>query len=150
MATTTLKLTTLLSLTLSLLLTLHSPTSFSFASEDDDEEYLLDTPIENTRLRSRFLANIKKGTRCDAAKNNVCNGISASKGEGLLFCCKKHCRNVLSDKNNCGICGHKCKLGERCCHGTCTNVFYNPTNCGKCDKMCSSGVKCQYGYCGYA
>jgi hypothetical protein len=54
--------------------------------EDDDEEYVLDTPLEDFRSRSRFLASvIKKGTRCNAERNNICNGVSANKGTARAY-----------------------------------------------------------------
>ncbi|XP_019154036.1 PREDICTED: protein GRIM REAPER [Ipomoea nil] len=147
----------ILSLALSfLLLSTHSATAAaaaSFLADDDEaEEYILDAPFSGApRLRSRFLASvIKKGKRCDAVSNNVCNGVSANNGTSLLYCCKKHCRNVLGDVNNCGACGRKCGFGQRCCGGACTDVVYNPLNCGKCTKACLPGVPCNYGSCGYA
>ncbi|XP_062170167.1 protein GRIM REAPER-like [Alnus glutinosa] len=148
MASILLKLTTTL-----LLLSLHSHSAFSSndIEDDEDEQYVVDSPLANLRSRSRFLATvIKKGTHCDPIAHNVCNGISANKGASLLRCCKKHCRNVLGDKNNCGRCGNKCKHGQRCCSGTCVNTAYNVKHCGKCNKKCKRGHKCEYGYCGYA
>ncbi|XP_057766484.1 protein GRIM REAPER [Salvia miltiorrhiza] len=126
--------------------------------EIEGEYYVLDSVPANhsARRSSRYLITsvikkIKKGTSCDAKTNpNVCNGVSANNGTSLLYCCKKHCRNVLGDRNNCGACGYKCRFGERCCGGVCTNVLANRTNCGKCSKKCPRGVKCDYGYCGYA
>ncbi|KAK2968441.1 hypothetical protein RJ640_004447 [Escallonia rubra] len=149
MATTLLKLTTIFSLFISIFIAFHTQRALSYDA-DDDEHYILDAPFSSTRLRSRFLASIKKGTHCDPNNNNVCNGVSANNGTSLLNCCKTHCRNVLGDRNNCGLCGSKCGLGELCCGGTCTNVAYNTTNCGKCGKGCLSGLRCQYGFCGYA
>lgn len=100
-------------------------------------------------MDDHFLANkIKKGARCDASANNICSGIS--NGTGLLQCCKKHCRNVLGDRNNCGAGGHKCRFGQLCWGGNCTDIAYNRDHCGKCDKKCSNGVKCEYGVSGYA
>ncbi|CAJ2659790.1 unnamed protein product [Trifolium pratense] len=121
--------------------------------EDDDEEqelYVVDTPLQNQRSRSRFLATIiKKGRQCNRETNNICNGVRANKGKDLLFCCKKHCRNILSDKNNCGVCGNKCKQGEKCCNGVCTNVMSNVHHCGKCKRECLNGDPCGNGFCGY-
>ena len=156
MANTILKLTTIISLLIPL--ALHSQLVSSIDIDDIEneleEEYVLDTPLPHLGpTRSRFLASIiiKKGAHCDAVTNNICNGVPANKGKGLLFCCKKHCRNVLSDRNNCGVCGHKCKgLGERCCNGVCTNVLSNDNHCGKCNKKCSPGDTCGNGFCGYA
>ncbi|KAK6134599.1 hypothetical protein DH2020_031658 [Rehmannia glutinosa] len=146
---TMLKLTTLLSLLIFLLLlSLHFETATSFEDEEnEDDEYVLDSIFTNNAVRkSRFLAStikkIKKGTSCDAKTNPyVCNGVKANNGTSLLYCCKKHCRNVLGDRNNCGRCGRKCRLGERCCGGVCTDVTRNRANCGKCNRKCARGVK---------
>ncbi|CAN6691060.1 unnamed protein product [Malus baccata var. baccata] len=136
-----LKLTTILSLMIHSLLALHFQMVFSSSDLEDDDEV----------SGSRFLASIiRKGAQCDPTKHNICNGISTNKGAGILYCCKKHCRNVLSDKNNCGKCWKQCKFGMRCCNGTCMNTTSDANNCGKCGKKCKYGVKCEYGYCGYA
>ena len=140
-STNLLKLITILSLVIPLLLSLQYQTAFSNDIEDD-EEYVVDSPLSNLRSRSRFLASvIKKGTHCNPITNNVCNGVSANKRKSLLYCCKKHCRNVLSDKNNCGVRGKKCQEGQHYCNGRCTNTFYNVHHCGKCNKKCKNGVK---------
>lgn len=148
-----LHISTILFILISLFTPSYSQTSTNnFENEDENEdEYVLDTPFANTRLRSRFLASIiKKGTTCSQQNKKVCDGVSANKGKSLLYCCKKHCRDILGDKNNCGACGHKCRLGERCCGGKCTNVAHNDKNCGKCNKACAPGIQCHYGFCGYA
>ncbi|CAB4307895.1 unnamed protein product [Prunus armeniaca] len=113
------ELTTILSLIIPLLITMQVQMAFSSEIEDD-EEYVLDSPLLNFRSRSRFLGSvIKQGAKCNPIKKNICNGILANKGTSLLFCCKIKCVNVLGDRNHCGQCGRKCKLGELCCHGTC-------------------------------
>ncbi|XP_057968731.1 protein GRIM REAPER-like [Malania oleifera] len=154
MAATLIQLTTIL-FTLTLPLTfLASPSPMaSFIAEDaeDYEEYIIDTPFHSTgSLRGRLLASVvKKGTHCEVS-SNICNGVSANNGASRLFCCKSHCRNVLRDRNNCGMCGHKCRFGQLCCGGKCVNVGFNDLHCGKCNKACDSGVKCENGSCGYA
>ncbi|BFG29214.1 hypothetical protein CerSpe_154880 [Prunus speciosa] len=145
-----LELTTILSLIIPLLIAMQFQMVFSSEIEDN-EEYVLNSPLLNFRSRSRFLGSvIKQGAKCNPIKKNICNGISANKGTSLLFCCKIKCVNVLGDRNHCGQCGRKCNLGELCCHGTCTNILNNVNNCGKCDKKCLHGVKCQHATCGYA
>ncbi|KAK1405145.1 protein GRIM REAPER [Heracleum sosnowskyi] len=142
-----LKLATILSILTILFISSSSQNSL------DDEEYVLDTPLAKTNLRSRFLASkkvIKKGTTCSQSNKYVCNGVWANNGTSLLYCCKTHCRNVVGDMNNCGQCGYKCAYGQRCCGGTCTNVDDDDTHCGKCGNTCSHGVKCENGFCGYA
>ncbi|XP_062086977.1 protein GRIM REAPER [Humulus lupulus] len=150
----------LISLSLLLLLLLLLPSTISssndinYTNENEEEEhyYELDNPIPKLRSRSGFfLANIiKKGANCGHTHIKVCDGASANKGKSMLFCCKTHCRNVLGDRNNCGVCGHKCNFGESCCDGKCTVVLSNPHHCGKCGRQCRKGVKCDNGYCGYA
>ncbi|KAL5569678.1 hypothetical protein UlMin_026253 [Ulmus minor] len=142
----------LIIISLLLLLPSHSRIAFSEDTEDE-EEYLIDGNITLSRSRSSpFLAShiIKKGRYCDPIKNKICNGVSANNGTSMLYCCKRRCRDVLGDRNNCGRCERKCKFEERCCHGTCTNVLSNVNNCGKCDKKCNAGVSCNFGVCGYA
>lgn len=156
MANKILNFTIILSLLISLVLFVSSNNDIDHEIDEDENEeeyYVVDnaTSLHHNGPRSRFLASIiKKGTRCDRETNNICHGVRANKGKDMLFCCKKHCRNVLSDKNNCGVCGHKCKQGERCCNGVCTNVLSNVRHCGKCNKECSSGDLCGNGFCGYA
>ncbi|XP_068666691.1 protein GRIM REAPER-like [Aristolochia californica] len=120
---------------------------------EEEEDYVLDNqfPGLNLRAGSRFLVSkIKKGEHCDPKSNNVCPGVSVNNGTGLLQCCKKHCRNILGDRNNCGKCGQRCAFGQLCCGGVCTNIAYNVGHCGKCNKKCPLGVRCEYGTCGYA
>ncbi|OWM88652.1 protein GRIM REAPER [Punica granatum] len=148
-------LTILLSLILPFLVVAQSPfASWMTEPDEEDQFYVLDNPSlqpANLRSRSRFLLSvIKKGTSCNAVTKNICNGVQANNGTSLLYCCKKHCRNILGDRNNCGRCGQKCSFGELCCNGVCTSVAYNPYNCGKCNKKCAAGVSCNYGVCGYA
>ncbi|KAK7324567.1 hypothetical protein VNO77_28239 [Canavalia gladiata] len=155
MANTMRKLITILFLLISAL-ALHSSEFVSSTDADHDdineeEEYVLDTPLLHFGPRDRFLVSkIKKGRRCNRVTNNICNGVRANKGRDLLFCCKMHCRNVLSDKNHCGVCLNKCAEGEHCCNGVCTNVMTNVHHCGKCKEECSPGDTCRDGMCGYA
>lgn len=125
--------------------------AFLYDDEESNDEYYytLDTPFSNLKSGKK-VTTIKKGTSCDANRNNICDGVSANNGTSMLYCCKKHCRNVLGDMNNCGKCQKKCNMLQRCCGGVCTNVVYNPLHCGKCYKACLPGVPCENGYCGYA
>lgn len=148
MAPSPLKLTTIFSVLI--LLILHTQQTLS-TDIDDDEEYVLDTPLPNLRSRSRFLATvIKKGASCNPIARNICNGVSANNGTSWLQCCKTHCRNILGDENNCGLCGNKCRFGQLCCRGSCVNAANNNDHCGKCDNKCAPGTSCSFGSCGYA
>ncbi|CAH8391237.1 unnamed protein product [Eruca vesicaria subsp. sativa] len=161
---TFIKLTPLISLILYVIITTtsnsHSVVAEEFTNEEDPEFYILDethtilsnlTASSKTRLLVSHHKKIRKGMRCHVAgRHNICNGVKADKGTSLLYCCKKHCRNILGDKNNCGRCSHKCRFGQRCCGGVCTYVGFNSEHCGKCNRKCKTGAKCEYGYCGYA
>ncbi|KAJ8755101.1 hypothetical protein K2173_016812 [Erythroxylum novogranatense] len=153
MALSLLQRTTIRSLLIPLLLLLHAQMALSTDIEDY-EEYFLDTQnLPHFRSRSRFLAGlnrIKKGAYCNARGYNICNGVPANNGTSLLYCCKKHCRNVIRDENNCGKCGKKCKFSEHCCNGRCINAMKDQNNCSKCNHKCGRGLKCEYGSCGYA
>lgn len=125
----------------------------SYDEESEEEEYIVDAPLGNRGLRSRFLASnvvINKGTRCWGKKREVCDGVWANKGKSLVYCCKTHCRNVLGDKNNCGGCGVKCGLGHSCCAGRCINVGSDANNCGNCNLVCAKATGCRFGFCAYA
>ncbi|ESQ48444.1 hypothetical protein EUTSA_v10022293mg [Eutrema salsugineum] len=137
----------------------HSVLTEEVTNEEEPEFYILDetptilsnlTVSSKTRLLVSHYKKIRKGMRCHVVSHNICNGVKAENGTSLLYCCKKHCRNILGDMNNCGRCGHKCRFGQRCCGGICTCVGFNPEHCGKCNKKCKPGVRCEYGYCGYA
>ncbi|URE05264.1 Stigma-specific protein, Stig1 [Musa troglodytarum] len=56
----------------------------------------------------------------------------------------------MTDNQNCGQCGKKCRFGQACCGGNRVNVMYDPKNCGGCNKRCKKGSFCQYGMCSYA
>ena len=144
------------SLSLTILFLIIALSCITIASTDDDEYEYSDAVTDdfqslNPRSGSRFLREkIKKGDHCDEEKEDICPSVPARNGTQLLSCCKNHCRNVLSDRNNCGQCGAKCGFGQLCCNGICTVVAYDVNNCGKCGNVCPSGVRCEYGLCGYA
>ncbi|KAJ4842595.1 hypothetical protein Tsubulata_029711 [Turnera subulata] len=152
MASSLLKLTTILSLVIPIVLALTQAQVTPWTETEDEDEYVLDTPAANFISRSRFLRSVvKKGAHCSTDPyHNICNGVLANNGTSLLQCCKGHCRNVLGDKNNCGQCGRKCTFGQACCGGKCVVISNNPYNCGKCNRQCAPGQKCEYGTCGYA
>lgn len=86
----------------------------------------------------------RKGGRCEPAAGN------SSACPGALYCCKRRCRDVLSDCHNCGRCGNRCGFGRLCCTGGCAAVAYDVDNCGGCGRICPPGQRCEYGACGYA
>ncbi|MED6208369.1 hypothetical protein PIB30_044403 [Stylosanthes scabra] len=65
-------------------------------------------------------------------------------------CCHKKCVNVSTDRNNCGMCGKKCKYSQVCCKGKCVNPMADKHHCGVCGNKCGKGDSCVYGICSYA
>lgn len=114
----------------------HSVIAEDITSEEDPEFYTLDeihtnlTTSSKTRVIVSQYKKIRKGMRCHVGRHNICNGVKADKGTSLLYCCKKHCRSMLGNKNNRGQCSHKCRFGQRCCGAICTYVGFNPDHCG--------------------
>ena len=121
--------------------------------EDIEEEELsdiFDESDDDDSPDTSLATVVKKGRRCKVGPGNICPGIFAKKGTQFLRCCKKHCRNVLSDRNHCGLCGNKCTFAHLCCNGRCTPAGCDVNNCGKCGKKCKPGEVCLFGICGYA
>ncbi|PIA36757.1 hypothetical protein AQUCO_03200021v1 [Aquilegia coerulea] len=67
--------------------------------------------------------------------------------DSRVLYCKNRCANVISDANNCGLCGIRCPFTWHCCKGLCINTNANPFHCGKCENSCGFGVLCFYGMC---
>ncbi|GAB2212582.1 hypothetical protein Droror1_Dr00020558 [Drosera rotundifolia] len=72
------------------------------------------------------------------------------KGSPGPDCCHKKCTNVMKDRDNCLMCGHRCREGESCCKGSCINLNWDRHNCGRCGNKCPHGEYCVYGMCDYA
>ncbi|TKY72183.1 Stigma-specific STIG protein 3 [Spatholobus suberectus] len=72
------------------------------------------------------------------------------KGSEGPDCCRKKCVNVLTDRNNCGMCGKRCKYSQVCCKGKCVNPMFDKHHCGRCGNKCNKGDLCVYGLCSYA
>ncbi|KAJ0803584.1 putative stigma-specific protein Stig1 [Helianthus annuus] len=82
------------------------------ATPIEDEEDLV--PISGSlRGASRFLAQHMRGL----LKCNKNPRLCRAKGSPGPDCCNKKCVNVKTDKQNCGLCGKKCKNQEICCKG---------------------------------
>lgn len=72
------------------------------------------------------------------------------KGSEGPDCCNKRCVNVSTDRNNCGMCGKRCRYSQICCRGKCVNPMFDKHHCGYCDNKCKKGNSCVYGMCSYA
>ena len=94
-----------------------------------------------------------RGSYCS---NSICcpNGTVNRSGICCPFThqnCSGQCKNLQSDRLNCGICGRACSANSICsrgkccpngrinCSGTCIDLRTNPNNCGQCGRRCPSG-----------
>ncbi|KAJ8639031.1 hypothetical protein MRB53_015725 [Persea americana] len=111
---------------------------------EDESEF---QPFE-LRGASRFLLSKKKTHK--TLKCNKNPRICRAKGSPGPYCCEKKCVDLMTDRLNCGVCGHKCKYSEECCRGKCVNLKLDKRNCGRCNNRCSKGDVCVYGLCNYA
>ncbi|KAK7412687.1 hypothetical protein VNO78_04239 [Psophocarpus tetragonolobus] len=114
-----------------------NPATPSSESESESEEVL-------ASLRGgkglRGHKNVRGGMTCDKYPR-VCR----AKGSQGPDCCRKKCVNVLTDTNNCGNCGKKCKYSQVCCKGKCVNPMFDKHHCGKCGNKCNKGDACVFG-----
>jgi len=76
--------------------------------------------------------------------------VCRAKGSEGPDCCKRKCVNVSNDRNNCGMCGKRCKYSQVCCKGKCVNPMFDKHHCGKCGNKCNKGDACVFGLCSYA
>nr|XP_043611571.1 stigma-specific STIG1-like protein 1 [Erigeron canadensis] len=126
-----------------------SLTLSSFAPTSDFKEDELDNFVAKSPLgvgHGRFLAQQPTGL----VKCNINPRLCRAKGSPGPDCCKKKCVNVHTDKQNCGLCGKKCKNMEICCKGSCVNPMVNKRHCGGCNNVCNRGDSCVRGMCSYA
>lgn len=63
--------------------------------------------------------------------------------------CGGRCRNLRTDRENCGACGLVCALPGfiRCCGGRCVIPSADFRNCGACGRVCQFGESCCDGRC---
>jgi len=75
--------------------------------------------------------------------------------------CAGACRDLTSDRGNCGACGTQCPSGARCvagactcpgstqraCSGACRDLSNDVANCGACGNACATGASCVMGAC---
>jgi hypothetical protein len=72
------------------------------------------------------------------------------------------CRDLATDRLNCGMCGNACAPGEVCsmgtcvttcpagstlCGGRCVDTSSDAANCGACGMVCPAGTTCSGGAC---
>lgn len=76
--------------------------------------------------------------------------------------CDAHCRDIMTDEDNCGGCGISCSSGEICqaglcmaecysgetsCPDGCHDLLYDSQNCGTCGNTCPVGLACNKSVC---
>jgi hypothetical protein len=96
-------------------------------------------------------ARCPKSRRCNGKccpKHGHCHHGKCKCDQGFKKCGKK-CRNLLTDENNCGSCGHQCASGKVCQNGHCKAVAecQVPTDCDGVDGDCATRT-CVAGVCG--
>ena len=99
----------------------------------------------------------------NAGGSLYCHAATCSAEEAV---CAGACANLMSDRDNCGVCGKACGDGMSCsqgqcsescasavatrCNGTCTETLTDLANCGTCGNACSTSQTCNAGICGCA
>jgi len=78
------------------------------------------------------------------------------------FACAGACRNLMTDRENCGRCNTSCAITEICqqghctircadtetsCNGICRDLRYDAQNCGICGNSCPGGLGCNMSVC---
>ena len=82
---------------------------------------------------------------------------------GVLTCCGARCRDLQTDRSNCGACGVVCPGTDDCvagscrppgcptgavlCGSACFDLLSSPTHCGSCLLSCAAGQSCILGVC---
>jgi hypothetical protein len=76
--------------------------------------------------------------------------------------CADSCRDLLTDRVNCGACGNTCDAGDVCsmgvctrsceaglteCSGSCRDLLSDRAHCGACGNICDAGDVCSMGVC---
>jgi hypothetical protein len=113
---------------------------------------------------------------CDTTTSTACGGSECKCGQNPACTDGKTCVNALvgcrdlqTDKQNCGAPGHACGaeetcsggvcscggetcgVGTTCCGGHCTDTHSDPDNCGVCHNICEGDQDaCTSGTCGCA
>jgi hypothetical protein len=80
-------------------------------------------------------------------------------------CCLSGCTKLMTNPQNCGMCGRACKPEEECvgggcmappgcvgctktcCNKMCVDTDTDASNCGTCDYKCPMGQTCMGGNC---
>ncbi len=94
-----------------------------------------------------------------------CGGYSMTPCTDGSSCCDDGCKDLMTDVENCGSCGHACgglqcvdgacrcssdepcPEGEECCVEGCRDLRSDPSNCGACGGSCEGGQDCCGGEC---
>lgn len=116
------------------------------------------TPISEEDVNHRLLRQSHGRHHHDHHHRGVVTAMTCNKypsvcrapGSEGPDCCKKKCVDVSRDRNNCGMCGKKCKYSQMCCKGKCMNIMFSSSHCGRCGNKCNKGDSCVYGICSYA
>ncbi|THG11812.1 hypothetical protein TEA_021052 [Camellia sinensis var. sinensis] len=79
----------------------------------------------------------------------MCSDRERNPWGGDTCCFQKFCKDITSDSNHCGGCGHACGFGLVCCDGKCVDVQSDSMHCGACFEECPGENRCSYAMCDY-
>lgn len=139
------------------------PTSDSDATADRTVVENIDATADRPTVGDTFVPIEDSSEMADISSmdGSVTNesGVECAPGLGM---CNGDCVDLVTDPNNCGVCGRMCALGERCsdsncqapclagetrCGGICVNLLGSDSNCGICGRACPAGETCNGGAC---
>ncbi|KAL4570295.1 hypothetical protein LXL04_025947 [Taraxacum kok-saghyz] len=106
----------------------------------------------NIPTHSNFFRAVSRGRqRVLGCQNdpNFCSDRKKNPWGGSVCCFGKFCKDVMSDRNHCGGCGHVCGYEVVCCGGECVDVRNDGRHCGGCFEECGGQGRCSYGMCDY-
>ncbi|KAJ7525016.1 hypothetical protein O6H91_17G032500 [Diphasiastrum complanatum] len=105
-------------------------------------------PAHSNFVKSQYSRNVKFQIGICGQHPSICN--DTVKSGGSITCCFGiYCKDLSTDRNNCGRCGNFCGFGLTCCNGSCINLFRNKHHCGNCETACFGNAECEFGLCGY-
>lgn len=108
--------------------------------------------VSSIPTHSNFFRALSRGRqRVSWCQNDpdFCSNPEKNPWGGSVCCFGKFCKDVMADRNHCGVCGHVCGYEFICCDGKCVDVRNDPRHCGGCFEECPSPGRCSYAMCDY-
>lgn len=108
--------------------------------------------VSSIPTHSNFFRALPRGRqRVSWCQNDpgFCSNPEKNPWGGSVCCFGKFCKDVMADRNHCGVCGHVCGYEFVCCDGKCVDIRNDPQHCGGCFEECLSPGRCSYAMCNY-